>query len=144
MAKFTDGNGDEWTLNLNVGIIEDIKEQAGVDLDLIAQTPEKIAEVIISAPNKLVTLYYVAVEEQIQKRNLTPRQFAKLFDRQTLDNAGNALLEALLSFYPRNSAGEVFREKLPLILAKMDKAIGEHATKLCQGVLFDTPTSLRG
>jgi hypothetical protein len=121
--RFTDSKGTQWDLTLNVGLIEDIKEHTGVDLDSVLDKPEEISSFLFSHPKKLVEVFYVICEEQIKEQQLDAKQFGKRFDRDTIDKAVDAFLEAILSFYPRASAGRALRRKLPDLLRKMDEKI---------------------
>lgn len=112
-----------WDLRLNVGLIEDIKEKTEVDLDLLIQKPEEFSQLLMVQPRKLVELLWVICEEQAVKQSITPKEFGRMFDRDTLDSAGNALIESILDFYPRSSAGRAIRKNLPRILKQMDDEI---------------------
>lgn len=131
----------EWNLSLNVGLIEDIKEKSGVDLDLLIQKPEEFSQLLMMQPKKLVELLWCICEEQAKKENIDPRSFGRMFDRTTLDSAGNALIESILDFYPRSSAGRAIRNNLPRILKDMDDQIEMKVNQELGKVLSDKHTS---
>ena len=141
MAKFVDKSGVEWELSLNVGMIEDIKDKLNVDLDELISKPEQMAEVVFSTPRKVVELMYACCESEIERRGLTPKQFATLFDRDVIDRANDAFIEAIMTFYPRASVGGVVREKLPNLLKAMDQKLATTAEKKFQEVLSSIVTS---
>src|SRR5215204_5014710 len=144
MSKFKDSKNDEWDLILNVGMIEDIKEATSVDLDLLLTDPSKLADIFIATPKKLVEILFVICEEQIKERGLEPRDFGKRFDRSTLDSAAEAMIGAVVSFYPRSSVGKVIGEKLPELLRKLDSQIEMKAKEVMEQSkgLLNTHTSL--
>lgn len=126
-STFLDNREEVWKLQLNVGLIEDIKDQAEVDLDEVVKDSNKLADIITKEPKKLVAILYVMCEDQITQRGMTPKDFGHRFDRLTLDNASNALIESIVLFYPRGSAGRILAEKMPQILAKMDQIMQKKA-----------------
>lgn len=142
MLTFKDRENREWEVKLDVGMIEDIKDETGVDLDDLMKEKSKMSEMIFAETRKLVEIMYVICKEQINKIPLTPREFAKGFDRQTLDSASDAFLNALILFYPRTSAGKVLAEEFPQMILKMDAEITRKTKESVKKVLFDTVTDL--
>lgn len=142
MPKFTDSKQDEWVLNLDVGMIEDIKEATSVDLDLLLTDPTKLADVFLSTPKKLVEILYVMCEEQVKEKGMMievegkqvpdARAFGKRFDRPTLDKAADAVIAAVVDFYPRSSAGRVIGAELPGMLKKLDEQVSSKAREMME------------
>jgi hypothetical protein len=129
-----------WDLSLNVGLIEDIKEKSGVDLDLLIQKPEEFSQLLMVQPKKLVELLWCICEEQALKQSIDPRTFGRMFNREVLDSAGNALIESILDFYPRSSAGRAIRNNLPRILKQMDEEIETKVNRELDRVLSNKLT----
>jgi len=125
MSKFKDKTGHEWSIDLNVGLIEDIKEATGVDFDLLLNDSEKLATMLFTEPKKLVEVLYVCCADQIHELNITPKEFGYRFDRGAIDKGANALIESLITFYPRASAGRVLAEEMPGLIEKIDQKIAE-------------------
>jgi len=140
-ATFRDKNQREWNITLNVGMLEDIKDTAEIDLDSLMKKPESMGEFVFGEPRKLMQVLYICCEDQIKSVPLTPKEFAKLFDRDTLDLAVDAFLKALVLFYPRTSAGKVMADNLPAILAKMDREIQAKAESTIRTALSGTVTN---
>lgn len=126
---FKDSSGRDWKLKLNYGLILDVKDQTDLDLDALLSNPKVFAEIILANPKKLIELLWVICEEQAKAYDVTPRDFGRMFDRETLDTSTNALIESIVDFYQRSSAGKVIRNKLPEILRKMDDEL-EKAGKI--------------
>ena len=122
---FTDKIGESWELELNVGLIEDVKEITGVDFDKVLNEPENIATLLFAQPKKLVEVLWVMCKEQADKRNIEPKAFGYRFDRESIDLAANALIGSIISFYPRGLAGRILADQLPEIIEKMDRKIVE-------------------
>lgn len=140
MAEFKDKHGSTWTIELDVGLVEDVQNKTTVNLDDMLEKPEEFASLLQKSPRKLVEMLYILCGDQIEERKIPPEEFGRLFNRETLDNATNALLEAIISFYPRASAGNALRKKLPQILAKMDQRIEKEANLAVDKVLLNTAT----
>lgn len=134
-AEFTDGTGDKWRINLTVGLIEDIKDEAGVDLDGLMKKPTMLSELVMTEPKQFVMMMYVICKDKCIEKNISARDFGKRFGRETLDASADAFIKALLLFYPRQSGGKVVAENLPALLAKMDKEVEETTRKKIQQVL---------
>lgn len=138
MPKFTDSMGRDWIVKLNVGLVEQVQEDTDVNLDSLLETPEKFASILAQTPKKLVQILWVLCEDQAAEYGVDPKQFGFLFDRDLLDKASQAFLEAVLLFYPRSVAGRTVAGKLPQLLAKMDQAIEKDVNSRLDKVLSDT------
>lgn len=128
MIGFKDKLGREWSLELSIGLIESIKKDALTDIDTLLTKPEELGQILLMQPRKFAEILWVICEDEAKKREVSPEEFGKLLNRSTIDAATNGFLEAILDFYPRQSAGRVMRENLPALLASMDKEI-EEATR---------------
>lgn len=120
---FKDSKGREWKLELSVGAIEDMREQCGVDLDKCISNPEQLAELILKEPKKLAEMLWILCEDQAKAAGVEPRDFGRALNRAAIDGATDALIGAVVLFFPRASAGRAISEALPEILAKMDRQI---------------------
>ena len=121
--KFQDKNGTEWRLSLTVGTIEDVKENTEIDFDELIKKPAALAEFMLADHKQLVRVLFVICQDQIEERSMTAKDFGRLFDRTTIDNAQNGLMESIMLFYARTSAGRVIQEQWPALLAKMDSEL---------------------
>lgn len=144
MPKFKDKFDREWEIKLDVGLIEDIQDQTGVNLDDVMNDKTEISKLIFTTPRKLVEILYVMCEKQIKQVPLTPREFASGFDRDSLDAASDAFLQSIILFYPRTSAGKVLAEEFPRMIAKMDAEIEKKTRESVSKVFSDTVTDLQG
>lgn len=137
MIGFKDKTGRFWQLELTIGLIESIKEKALTDIDTLITAPEEFGKVLLMNPRKFAEILWVMCEEQAVVANVSPTDFGKLLNRDTIDKASNAFIESILDFYPRQSAGRVMRENLPALLMKMDseieKTVRTHMLKVSSG-----------
>lgn len=141
---FKDGQGNEWDLTLNVGIIEDVKEKTDVDFDMLIENAEDMSALLIKKPAKLGQILWVICEDQCKVRNLDPRQFGKRLTRDTIDHAVNSLMAAVILFYQRGSAGRALAENLPRIIGEMDAAIEKSTKAKIHTVSSSIATALEG
>lgn len=124
MTTYTDSQNLEWTLKLNVGVLETLQEH-GIDIEQLFSDPNKLAALFLSKPKKICEMLYVILEKQIKDRNMTPQEFAENLDRDTLDKATDALLQEVVLFFQRGATAPVIREKVPSLLKEMDQKIAE-------------------
>ncbi len=106
MAKFKDQCGREWLVVVNVGVIEHARDLAGVNLADLNELAELGAD-----PVKLVKALYATCDPESQ--GVTPEDFAKAMAGDSLEDAGNALVEAVVDFFP-SSRREKIRKLLTL------------------------------
>lgn len=143
-STFKDSEGHDWKLKLSYGMVEQILEETGLDLDLVVKDAKKLATIITEEPKKLVQVLYVMCEDQLEFLDEVvenrPKKFGKRFDRETLDNAADALIESIVLFYPRGSAGQILAEKMPELIRGMDQVIMKRTTSLVQSALSNMVT----
>lgn len=143
MAKFEDKHSHTWNVNLDVGMLEDIQEATGVNLDELMIEPNKMSKFVFLTPRKFVEVMWVVCKEQAETHKLDARGFGRLFDRDTLDLATNAFIEAIFSFYPRSSVAAVLRGKMPQLIEEMDSSLVKEAEKRVTQALSDMRTGLQ-
>lgn len=100
MAKFTDVAGRDWTIEFDGFLLDDIREETGIDLaDLSAGGLFKIDQHMPS----LIKVLAVCCQDEIKERNLSPREFARAIKGNVLRSALEAVLKAIESFFPPSS-----------------------------------------
>lgn len=108
MPSFKDTSGREWQVTLSVDTVSHIRCETGINLndafslDSAGNTP--VAK-LASDPELLVAVLYAACEKQVRERNLGPRDFAAMFDGDTVETSIAALTEALCDFSPKRVRG---------------------------------------
>lgn len=133
MARFKDNKGDEWSITFTVGDLERLVRDAEFDLTKLAAsaktTQDAVTETIALSPSGLVRVAWVLCEDDAKLRGIEPSTFGRRFDRAALDRFQEALLEEVVLFSHRSSAGNAIREKLPEVWRKMDQEIQAAASK---------------
>ena len=112
MPSFVDRKGDEWVVQLDAVIIEEIRDDHGISLVNLDNDP---LLQLRNDPMTLVSCISVICREQQNERNLTPKEFAKLLPSPP-DTMLDAVKEAVIGFFPSGRAFHV-RE----VLGKFDQ-----------------------
>lgn len=134
MSKFADCLGREWSLNLTVGALADVRRSTDCDLGKALKDEGALVELLFSDPVRLVEVLWVLVRSQAEGATVLcgPDQgkppadaegFARGFDGPTLERAAEALLDAVADFFPRSRVGRALRERMRQGLDRMDDAI---------------------
>jgi hypothetical protein len=111
MAKFTDSEGRPWPLRITVETVKVVRAELGIDLaDLSGKTLERLADDTCL----LVDVLWVLCRATAKERSVSDRQFGEALVGDPIDQATEALLEAILDFFPSR--------KRALLRAVADKA----------------------
>lgn len=106
MPKFKDQYSREWNVAVNVAVIEHTRDVADVnlaDLDELAK--------LGTDPVLLSKVLYAVCDPE--SKGVTPEEFAAGLAGDSLEDAGNALVEAIVDFFP-SSRREQIRKLLTL------------------------------
>lgn len=145
MPKFKDKTGEDWSIELDVGMLDKLQTDAGFDIDALQRDASAVGRLIAESPRTLGRILWVLCEEQATTRKIDPRAFGSRLDREALDKATDAFLEAVLLFCPRSSAGRAIKGRIPELLAKMDREIEENTRKMMEKelshIVIDSPES---
>tara|TARA_B100000519_G_scaffold57573_2_gene48144 strand:- start:343 stop:834 length:492 start_codon:yes stop_codon:yes gene_type:complete len=98
MSKFTDTEGRVWNVQLTVHLAKQVKQRLDVDLlnEQIHETLASLTDDIV----KGVDVLYVLCSEQAEKNNVTDEQFGQSLSGDVLFDGINAMVEALIDFFP--------------------------------------------
>lgn len=130
MARFTDTKNREWSLDLNVELIEKLQRHE-LALDLLETIdPDKCEAVYrrLAHPITLCRVLCVLLEEQLTARGVKPSDFGAGLGGDAIDAAASALDEALVDFSPSRLRPmlRAAREKI----LEMERRNTERKTKL--------------
>lgn len=92
MSKFKDDKGREWTLVLNYHIASRIEDE--LEIPLLS----KLQEVDFSARH-CVEMVWMLIEQQAEKKGVTPEDFGSSVVGETLEHLSDALLDCISFFY---------------------------------------------
>lgn len=112
MPSFKDRKGDEWLVQLDAVIIEEIRDDHGINLVNLEADP---LLQLRNDPMVLVSCVSVICRDQQKERGLTPKDFARLLPSPP-DAMLDAVRDAVVGFFPSGRASHV-RE----VLAKFDQ-----------------------
>lgn len=97
MRTFSDTQGRQWSVDLNIGAIKRVKSLVGVDL---LQT--KDGQLLISLaddPVKLADVLFAIVQPQAQSRGVSDEDFGAALGGDTIRLATEAFVEELIDFF---------------------------------------------
>lgn len=99
MKIFKDTKGREWTIVVDVGQIKTVRDLVGVDLHSLFKDEAKR---VLSDPILLVDTLYALCRQQCAGRQMSDVDFGQSFDGDVLEAAANALLDAVIDFFPQS------------------------------------------
>lgn len=114
MARFTDNEGRDWIVRVDVGTVKRVRAALDIDLaDLTGETAERLSEDAVA----LVDTLYLVCRDQAVERKLSDEDFGRGLIGDPIDDAVAALLEAIADFFPARK-----RALLQKVLAKTGRA----------------------
>ena len=122
MASFTDLNGQKWLVSLNVHSIKQVKEL--LDVDLLSDQVHETLACLMDDIVKTIDILYVVCKEQADKAGIDDESFGKNLGGDSLHEAVESLVTALVDFFPNPQRREwVMKlwEKTTGHLAKADE-----------------------
>lgn len=125
MAQFTDTLGRQWNVDLTIGTARRLKA-AGV-VDLLSDESGKLIESLIGDVGKLLDVIWTCVHDQAATLGVDQDAFWDAIDGDVIDQATEALLEALVNF-TRPSR----RPALRAVLSRMRAAETKMATRMTE------------
>jgi hypothetical protein len=109
LAQFSDREGREWSVSINVSTIKRVREQAETNLLDVLEDGASLLATLYDDPIRLVEVLYAVCEPQIQQREFTPEQFGEGFAGDILLEAADALLDGLTDFFQRPEQRRMLR-----------------------------------
>lgn len=129
MAKFRDRADAEWSLVLDVGLLTEVRRETGLNLTKPDDSAAALAD-----PMTFAGALWVLCREEAERAGLTPEQFARRLDPDTIDRAGDALLESLIDFFHRRRGGPA-KARLPELLRVADRRAGERLAEMMESAI---------
>ena len=119
MANFSDKDGRNWQVNLNVPTIKQIKQILEIDLldEKVHEVLQQIADDVVLA----VDVLYLALKEQLDTAQISDEEFGKSLGGDCLNEAVGALVQALINFYPNPQKREFLKRLWEKSTKHMDK-----------------------
>lgn len=132
MSAFFDCKGRDWTLRLTVGVLADVRTHAGIDLGKAIRSEQSLSDLLFGDPSDLVKVLWVLVSKKAEERQVTPEEFAHGFDGPALEQATEALLQAIADFFPRSRVAAALKTGLAAALEKMDRTVLSQMGQMAQ------------
>lgn len=126
MATFVDAKNREWKLSLTVGKLKSIRESSGIDLGKLLKNPEIFAEAMFAEPEEIGRLLWACCSEE--GAGIGESAFLEGIDGPTIERATEALLRAVVDFFPRSKIATILQGKIGAIFEGMDRAMAERLT----------------
>lgn len=122
MQTFIDSKGEEWKIpTLTAGTIYDIRDEFKVNIWTAMEEGGK-ALLFLTQPMMLVDILSHLCQTQIVDRKLDERGFAHCLSGQTLSDAGDALFQELVLFFPRSKVAQTMGASLR-VTENLDNAL---------------------
>src|SRR4051812_25554865 len=96
MRSFKDKERRDWELVVDVGQIKRVRDLVKVDLYRIDTESERL----FGDPVLLVDTLYVLCKTQCESRKFTDEDFGRGLDGDSLHEASNAVMDAVIDFFP--------------------------------------------
>lgn len=100
MAKFIDAEGSEWTIEISVAEIKQLRTQLSVDLLALMDDNGRLLKRLAADPILLVDVISELCTAQITERGLDEYGFARRLVGAGLSNAMDGLIDAIANFTP--------------------------------------------
>lgn len=122
MATFKDAAGRQWDVTLTVSAIKVVRERLKIDLGTIMQDETGLANLLYVNPEGFVNMLWVLCERQAKA--MTPAvddmEFGYGFGGATIEAASDAMMTAIVDFFPRSKVAQAIKGKMGRQLAAMD------------------------
>jgi len=99
MSRFTDTADRAWDLALAYGDMRRVKSALGLDLMHLAQDQSVLTR-LASEPELLIETLLLCTQPQREAKCVTDDQFLDAFNGYTIEAATNALVDAVIDFFP--------------------------------------------
>lgn len=108
LLSFTAG-GHTWTLDLNVLSVERVYQETGADLYQFAENPAEWLERLYGKAHDVYEIVAFLLAPDLDAKGVTGEEFGKLFKRDVIEQAREALIEALVDFFPNEKERRALR-----------------------------------
>ncbi len=137
MRRFTDNQGREWPITVNVAAVKRVRTLAGVDLLGLLDPQQQVAEKLAD-PVTLCDVLFAVVAPEADARGVTSAAFGEAMAGDAIDSATHALMEEVVDFFPNAQRRELGHKVLKAadLYAKMqtDAALKDLADKTPEAI----------
>lgn len=100
MPSFKDTAGREWSLAIDVFLLEQVETRTGVRIDTLLENEAKGLSELFGHPTLFVRVLWVLIEDECKRIGVAPEQFGRAMNGETLDEASGAFMGAFALFCP--------------------------------------------
>jgi len=104
-TTFLDDNGDQWSIRVDVNTLKRVQDLTGVNLAEVVEEGSNLIERLDKDPVLLVGVVWAVLKPQCELRDITPEEFGSRIIGDTLQEASEAFLYALIRFFPKARRG---------------------------------------
>lgn len=125
MQVFQDGKGREWSIEINCYALKSIQKHLQADL---MELVHEGLEPIFNSPTLLCDILFVLCKDQADKRRVKDDDFGMSLSGDVIKKATDALVEAIIDFFPDEKKREAIRRGMSL----REKAETESTAKVIE------------
>ena len=129
MHGFKDLAGRYWSVRVDVGAVKRVRSALGVDLMQVAQGKNSeggrepgVLERLASDPVLLVDVIYVLCRDQAEAHGVSDEEFGAAMAGDALDHAVQAMLGAIVDFFPHPRERAALKRLLEAAAQEADRA----------------------
>jgi hypothetical protein len=101
MSEFVDSSGNAWQVRIDVSTIKRVRDKYGIDLSKVMSSQSELTRLADDVV-LLVDVLFALVSPQAETRKVSAEDFAHLLAGDTIESATNALMEAIIDFFPQS------------------------------------------
>lgn len=125
MQSFKDSTGKLWEVVVHVAAVRRVRRLVGIDLFKLAEDGFKNVHEVLGDPVTLVDVLYAVCKDEADKEKISDEEFGRRMAGDAIAEAGKALLDGLIDFFPDAKARQSLRK-----LMDKSRAIGQGALKI--------------
>lgn len=107
--RFTDLRGRAWLVEITVALKKRLRVEAQFEVAELFEADGRALVRLATDPERLVDVLYCVLREQLAAKQVGPEEFAASLGGQPLGDAYDALIGAVIDFFPQSRAREVLR-----------------------------------
>ncbi|WP_348700895.1 hypothetical protein [uncultured Limnobacter sp.] len=123
MSKFTDTEGRVWNVQLTVHLVKEVKQR--LDVDLLDEQVHETLTLLTGDIVKSVDVLYILCSSQADKNEISDVEFGESLYGDVLFEGINAMVEALIDFFPNPKKRMWIRRLWEKSTSHMDKTNDE-------------------
>jgi len=100
MRPFKDAKGRTWELEINVWLVRRVRDYLGLNLYNLVDSQARPLGELLNDPARLVDVLFLLCRDQADTLNVTDEAFGRSFSGDSLEDAADAFVAALLDFFP--------------------------------------------